>query len=81
MNGTFYSPKESSWDDRETEVRWVAMNSDAGEQETNAEMAKKIIEPIKSYLAQRSAFKCYLMPPWHSPSILAALKRSISRTH
>ncbi|XP_011690792.1 PREDICTED: hydrocephalus-inducing protein-like [Wasmannia auropunctata] len=38
--------KESSWDDRETEVRWVVMNSDAGEQETNTEIAKKIVEPV-----------------------------------
>ncbi|XP_039306783.1 hydrocephalus-inducing protein homolog [Solenopsis invicta] len=38
--------KESSWDDRETEVRWIAMNSDAEEQETNTEMAKKTIEPV-----------------------------------
>lgn len=38
--------KESSWDDRETEVRWVAMNSDAREQETNVEMVKKTVEPV-----------------------------------
>lgn len=38
--------KESSWDDRETEVRWMAINSDVREQETNTEMAKKTIEPV-----------------------------------
>ncbi|XP_036144321.1 LOW QUALITY PROTEIN: hydrocephalus-inducing protein [Monomorium pharaonis] len=37
--------RESSWDDRETEVRWIAMNSN-GKQEINTEMAKKIIESV-----------------------------------
>lgn len=35
-----------SWDDRETEVRWVVMNSDVREQETNMEIAKKTVEPV-----------------------------------
>ncbi|XP_012054801.1 PREDICTED: hydrocephalus-inducing protein-like [Atta cephalotes] len=38
------SVKESSWDDRETQVRWVTINSDA--KEPNAEIAKKTIEPV-----------------------------------
>ncbi|XP_011066010.1 PREDICTED: hydrocephalus-inducing protein-like [Acromyrmex echinatior] len=38
------SVKESSWDDRETQVRWETINSDA--KEPNAEIAKKIIEPV-----------------------------------
>jgi len=36
--------KESSWDDRETQVQWVTINSDA--KEPNAEIAKKTIEPV-----------------------------------
>ncbi|KAG5323149.1 HYDIN protein, partial [Acromyrmex heyeri] len=38
------SVKESSWDDRETQVRWETINSDA--KEPNAEIAKKTIEPV-----------------------------------
>ncbi|KAM0731376.1 Hydrocephalus-inducing protein [Formica fusca] len=39
--------KESSWDDRETEVRWVAMNLDDNEQQINAEtLARKAVEPV-----------------------------------
>ncbi|XP_018395325.1 PREDICTED: hydrocephalus-inducing protein [Cyphomyrmex costatus] len=38
------SVKESSWDDRETEVRWITINSAAGE--PNAEIAKKTVEPV-----------------------------------
>lgn len=39
--------KESCWDDRETEVRWVRINSDSAEEETNAEtFARKAIEPV-----------------------------------
>ncbi|XP_014477569.1 PREDICTED: hydrocephalus-inducing protein homolog [Dinoponera quadriceps] len=41
--------KEPCWDDRETEVRWVTINSDdaADEQETNAETyARKVVEPV-----------------------------------
>ncbi|XP_072764383.1 hydrocephalus-inducing protein homolog [Anoplolepis gracilipes] len=38
--------KESSWDDRETEVQWVTMNLDS-EQEINSEiLAKKVVEPV-----------------------------------
>ncbi|XP_018307393.1 hydrocephalus-inducing protein homolog [Mycetomoellerius zeteki] len=36
--------KESSWDDRETEVRWITINSDA--KDRNAKIAKKTIEPV-----------------------------------
>ncbi|XP_018351511.1 PREDICTED: hydrocephalus-inducing protein homolog [Trachymyrmex septentrionalis] len=38
------SVKESSWDDRETQVRWITINSDA--KEPNAEIAKKTVEPV-----------------------------------
>jgi len=39
--------KESSWDDRETEVRWTIINSDNEEEEERAEaLARKVIEPV-----------------------------------
>jgi len=53
--------KESSWDDRETEVRWVAMNSDVVKQPTNAEMlVVKTLEPVNepSYEILSGSAKC-----------------------
>lgn len=41
------SPAESVWDDREQEVRWVAMDSDIATYETNAEtFARKAVEAV-----------------------------------
>lgn len=38
-------PSKVSWDDRETEVRWVTMND--GEQEINTEtLVRKAVEPV-----------------------------------
>jgi len=40
-------PSKESWDDRETEVRWVTMNLDDDEQEINTEtLARKAVEPV-----------------------------------
>ena len=66
------------------------MNSNDREQEANAEIAKKTVEPVNEpshEIVPGTIIKCntlsvskyYLMPPWHSPNILAPLKRSISR--
>jgi len=39
--------KESSWDDRETEVRWAIIDSDNDEEEVKARtLAKKVIESV-----------------------------------
>ncbi|XP_011879966.1 PREDICTED: hydrocephalus-inducing protein-like [Vollenhovia emeryi] len=53
-------PSKESWDDREAEVRWVAINSHAGEQKANAEMAKKTVEPVNepSHEIMPGTIKC-----------------------
>lgn len=53
--------KESCWDNRETEVRWITMDSDDAQQETNSQtFARKAIEPVNepSYEIVPGTTKC-----------------------